>query len=226
MNTKQIRRMTVDALMMILITILMAYMITGEKLHEILGTVTLVLFILHHLLNKQWIKGVFKGPGTPERILGISVYILLCLDMIGLAVSSVMISGFVFSFLHIQNGLVLGRQVHMLTTYWGFLLMAAHLGLNWSMIAALIRKAAGISSKSAVRTRVLRVLVILISIWGGISFFQENFPTYLFLRTAFILFNEQPPVLFFASHLSVMILFAAVFYYINQLLKRNAGRRN
>ena len=56
MEPKQIIRMAVDIGMTVLLLLLMAFMLTGQKAHEWLGAAELVLFIAHHVLNARWLK--------------------------------------------------------------------------------------------------------------------------------------------------------------------------
>ena len=51
----------VDLLMLLLMPLLMAYSLIGEELHEVIGTVILLLFIVHHILHIKWWKAVPKG---------------------------------------------------------------------------------------------------------------------------------------------------------------------
>ena len=55
MKKKHIRTV-VDMAMIVLLPMLMAYSLIGEKLHEIIGTILFALFIVHHVLNRQWYK--------------------------------------------------------------------------------------------------------------------------------------------------------------------------
>ena len=59
--------MAVDAAMTALLPCLMAYSLIGETFHEIVGVVMLVLFIAHHILNRAWCKGLFRGRYSPSR---------------------------------------------------------------------------------------------------------------------------------------------------------------
>ena len=53
-------RIILDIIMTVLYIILMGYCITGNAVHEILGTITFVLFIIHNILNIKWYKSIFK----------------------------------------------------------------------------------------------------------------------------------------------------------------------
>lgn len=57
----------IDIVMTILFIILMGYYVTDNKVHEILGTITFILFIIHHILNIKWYKSIFKGKHSFQR---------------------------------------------------------------------------------------------------------------------------------------------------------------
>jgi len=54
-------RILIDMLMTIFFIILMGYFITGNKVHEILGTITFVLFIIHNILNIKCFRFYMGG---------------------------------------------------------------------------------------------------------------------------------------------------------------------
>ena len=69
MKQKLIFKITVDIAMTGALLFLMSYSMIGDMTHEILGTAMLVLLILHHILNVQWHKNLFKGRYTALRLL-------------------------------------------------------------------------------------------------------------------------------------------------------------
>ena len=75
-------KIIIDIVMVCLLPMLMAYALIGEKFHEIIGTVMLVLFILHHIINKSWHKILFKGKYPPRRIFQTVLDVLLLVFMI------------------------------------------------------------------------------------------------------------------------------------------------
>ncbi len=216
---KQTVKRIVDLAMIILLPILMAEVLIGQQLHEWLGTGMLALFIAHHILNFGWWKSFFKGSYTPQRAFYTTIVLLLLLDMAALFASGVMMSGFVFSFLHISGGMILARQLHLFASYWGFILMSAHLGLHMEQFFGLGRKMFHLSEKNAVRTWVLRSLAVLAAGYGIFAFFTQQIPGYLFLQTHFVMFDEtKAAVVYFAETIAMMVLFAAVAHYLNKLL--------
>ena len=222
MKPKQIIRMAVDIGMTVLLLLLMAFMLTGQKAHEWLGAAELVLFIAHHVLNARWLKNIGHGKYTPFRLLQTVLALLVLLTMLGSMVSGIMMSRYAFAFLDIHGGMSLARTIHMVCAYWGFIFLSAHLGLHWSMMLGMAKKAAGIKGHSAVRTAVLRVLALLLAGFGVYAFWKNQIADYLFLKSQFVFFDfSQPPAQFFAEYLAMMGLFAAVSYYLGRALQKS-----
>lgn len=48
-------RLIMDIAMTVLLPMLMAYSLIGEKFHEIIGTLMFALFILHHVLKRYFV---------------------------------------------------------------------------------------------------------------------------------------------------------------------------
>ncbi len=153
MKPKMMLKMGIDLVMTVLLLCQMAYMLVGETVHEYLGTAMFVLFILHHLLNRNWYRSLKKGRYGAVRILQTAVNALVLLCMLGLMVSGVILSREVFAFLPIQGGMGFARILHMLASYWGFVLMSVHLGLHWGMVMGMQSRRARLCRKRKARLR-------------------------------------------------------------------------
>lgn len=134
MRTKAKMKLITGLLMTILLLLLMAFELVGRAAHEWIGMGIFALFILHHLLNGSWSRAMFRGKYPPLRVVQTVLATVVFLCMIGLMVSAVIISDEVFAFLNIRGGLRAGRTLHMLSAYWGFVLMSVHLGVHWNGI--------------------------------------------------------------------------------------------
>ena len=221
MKVKLIHKIRIDLIMTILLLCQMAYMLIGETVHEWLGTVMFLLFILHQVLNEQWYKNLLRGNYTPYRVVQLIVILLLLLSMLGLMVSGIILSRVVFAFLPIHGGMGFARTLHMLAAYWGFIFMSIHLGLHWGMILGVLRKRWRMQNPSAIRTWVLRILAILLSAWGVYAFAKNNIADYLFLRSQFVFFDVERSLLFFwAEYLAMMGLFVFLAYYLGKGLQK------
>lgn len=126
--------------MTVLLLFLMVRQITGDSAHEWLGAGMFVLWIAHHILNRNWYGHLFKGKYTPVRILQTVMNFAVFLSMLGLMISGIILSREVFAFLPISGGIALARSLHVLSAFWGFVLMALHLGLHWNIILGAVRK--------------------------------------------------------------------------------------
>lgn len=224
MKPKAAFKIVVDALMTLGLLFLMGYQFWGDAAHEWVGAGMFLLFILHHILNGNWYKSLFKGRYTPSRIFQLIVDLLVFLAMIGLMVSGIMLSNHVFSFLNIHGGMSFARLTHMAASHWGFVLMALHLGLHWGMFLGMARKALKLQHPSRVRKILLPVLGAGIAIYGLIVFVQRDLLTYMLLQTQFVFldFGESIP-LFYLDYLAMMGTFVFLAYYISALLWKLSG---
>ena len=102
---KKTLRIPVDIALLLLLPVLMTEMLMGQQLHEWVGTVSFILFVLHHILNFRWWKTLTKGTYTPVRCLLTVLDLLLVADILALMVSGIMMSGFVFDWLNIRGGI-------------------------------------------------------------------------------------------------------------------------
>lgn len=221
---KQIVKHIVDLAMTVLLPLLMAEILIGQEIHELLGAGMLALFIVHHILNGVWWKNLLKGKCTPSRALLVTLDLLLLLDMAALGISGIMMSDFVFAFLSINGGMMIARQMHLLASHWGLILMSAHLGLHMELLMGVGRKLFHLSEKNAARAWLLRVVTAAISAYGVYAFFAQRLPDHLLLRTHFVLFDEtKAAAVYFAEVAAMIVLFAALAHTVNRLL-RKAGK--
>ena len=109
----------------------------------------------------------------------------LFLSMLGTMVSAIILSREVFAFLPISGGIALARSMHIFCSFWGFVLMAPHLGLHWNIILGMIRKASG-----PIQSKPLKIGLCLtaaaVAVYGLYSFIKNQFLSYMFLTTTFV----------------------------------------
>lgn len=212
-------------IMTVLLLFLMARQLTGDSAHEWLGAAMLILWIAHHILNRSWYSHLFKGKYTPVRIFQTVINVAVLLSMLGLMVSGIILSREVFAFLPISGGIALARQLHVLSAFWGFVLMALHLGLHWNMILGMMRKAVGPVTSKPLRI-LLRIAAALVAGYGLYAFLKNQFLSYMFLMSSFVFFDfERPVLLFFTEYLAIMGLFIFLAYYISKGIQKLNGRR-
>lgn len=209
-------KLAVDIPMTLTLLFLMGYQIWGESAHEWAGAFMLLLFIAHHALNGAWYRNLFKGKYTRIRILTSAVDLVLFVVMICLMASGIIMSRHVFAFLPIRGGMGTARLVHMAASYWGFVLMAFHLGLHWGMILARFRQMFGAGRNSRIRCTVLRIAGVLTAVYGLHAFVARDLATYMFLRTQFVFLDyNESPLSFYIDYLAMTGLFIWIAHYLS-----------
>ena len=220
MKTKTAVKLACDVLMTVALLFLMGYQFWGEAAHEWVGAGMFVLFILHHILNLNWHKRIFKVKYTAMRTVTLCVDILVLLAMLALMYSGIVMSRHVFAFLPIESGMALARKLHILGAYWGFILMSLHLGLHWNMILGMLKKQIKLPASRA-RNTALFLASAVIAAYGVYVFISRNFATYLFLQSEFVFLDyNEPKLLIYLDYLALMGLCIFVAHYASKLFRR------
>lgn len=209
--------------MTILMLVAMAYYITGNTVHEVIGIIVLVLFIVHNVLNRRWYKAILKGKYNLRRILQIGINILFLVTMVLMMTSAVLISSDLFPFIRINNDMML-RQMHVQTAYWGFIVMAVHIGLSWGIIMNSVRRMTGITNSSRIRTIVLRIFAVLIVAYGVHSSFEGEMGSKLFIYNPFGWYTDHSTIKFLIDHLSIMGIYIAGTHYTLKFINKQETR--
>ena len=196
--------------MLLLLPLLMAYSLIGEAFHEAVGTLMLMLFLLHHWFNRAWWKSLFQGWYSPQRIFQTALNLLLLIFMIVQPLCGILMSKHLFTFLPTDGISSVARAIHLPLANWGFVLMSLHSGTH---LGAML-------PKGKKKVAALGCLGI-VSLYGVYALVKRQIPAYLFLRLPFVFFDySEPRVFFLADYLTVMILFSMLGYGIILLLKR------
>ena len=133
---KTVKR-SLDILMTLALPCLMAYELIGQETHEILGLCTVGLFILHHAMNGQWHRNLFRGKYTAYRTVLTVLDVLMIIVFIDQAVTGIMMAKHVFPDLPHVGRRSFARVLHLLGAYWGFTVCCLHAGMH---MTGMIRK--------------------------------------------------------------------------------------
>ncbi|MDQ6423415.1 DUF4405 domain-containing protein [Paenibacillus sp. LHD-117] len=224
MNPKMLFKLVIDVTMTFLMFAAMAYQITGILIHEVVGVVLLVFFIVHNLLNRRWYKTIRKGTYDFRRMLSITVNLLFLVSMSAVMVSSVPISREIFAFIPINNDMIF-LQIHVMTSYWGFIVMAIHIGMSWGTIINAMRRMTGITAPSRVRTISLRAMAVFIVVYGVQTSFERNLGSKLFVYDPFGSWNfNESSINFVMDHLTVMGIYICGTHYALKFVQKQKKR--
>ncbi|MDQ0859651.1 DUF4405 domain-containing protein [Bacillus sp. V2I10] len=220
MNLKMLFKLGNDLVMTFLMLIAIAYHITGNTIHEIVGVVVLILFFVHNLLNRRWYKAIFKGTHNLRRILQIGINILFLVTMALMMISAVLISSDLFPNIPIKNDMTL-RQLHVQTAYWGFIIMAVHIGFSWAIVVNSVRRMTGITGTSRILTVGLRILAVLIVAYGMHTSFEREIGSKLIIYNPFgSWFNDDSTIKFLIDYLSIMGIYVCGTHYALKFIQR------
>lgn len=226
MNVKTKAKILVDCLMTILLPVLMAWALIGDKAHEWIGVSMLLLFFLHHALNYRWSISLFKGRYTCMRIIQTVLDFILLLIMLTQMVSGIMLSKYVFSGLPIPSGSALARAGHLLASHWGFVLMSLHAGLHGNMLGAMLKNKCQASKVLSLLRMPFKIAAILIAAYGVVAFIRRKFLSYMFLTNQFYFVNfDEPLALFLVDYLAMMTLFFIGGYILSTAIRKHTKNR-
>lgn len=221
MKPKMKIKMGIDVSMTVLLLLLMAYHITGQKLHEWFGAGMLVLFLLHNILNIRWYGNLFKGKYTLLRVTQVIINFSVLASMLCLGFSGIVMSHHVFAELPIHGPMSTTRAMHLAASYWGFVLMSIHLGFHWSMILGMFGRLWSRTKMPAAFTWLLRFIAVFIAGYGAYCFHKENIVSYMFLKQEFVFFDfERSAVSVFAEYISMMGFWVFVSFYVVKGIRR------
>lgn len=213
-------RLVLDFLAAGLLLAALAYNLTGNLVHEIIGSTMFALLVGHNLFNRRWYGTVLKGRPEPRQLITKGINLSLLVSMLTLFVTSVIISEAVFSFLPLSST-VSARQIHTMVGYVALLIVAVHLGLHWTMIMGVVRRLLHITDESRLRTSILRFVAIATAAFGLQSLVAVNVGSKLLMEFTMEFWDFQNATAeFFLHHAAIIGLGAVIGHYGLQMLPR------
>jgi len=172
---KRILKLTLDAVMLVLLVLMYKKQVISIGFHEIGGLALIGLFIVHLLFNAKWIGAVTKrlfAKATSAHVRACYIVdALLLIAFLAVGVTGVLISKVVFS----VNASGNYKTLHYFASAVAVILMGVHLGLHADYIfGKLLRRGAKKAGKI-----VLAVILALIVAFGAYSLFTSSFVSYL-----------------------------------------------
>lgn len=219
-------KVIVDMVMFVLFILLMSFEMPGRQTHEWLGICIFGFFIIHVALNKRWGRAVGKGRYSSFRMFQTAIIFLLAAVMLGSLLSGILLSESVFSFLNIKADYELAQPLHMLSAYWGLVLMSLHIGTNWTLF--LNRWKQRWNNQKDKREWIFRIVGAAIAGYGAVAFHKRRIAEYLFMKSHFVMFDPTETLFtFLLDYVFIIGLFVWIGHYSSQLFKWiDRGKRN
>lgn len=206
----QYAKIGLDILMYAVFLYLMSYRPgRGLWLHGVWGCILFALFVLHHVINRQWYGRLCKGKYPPVRIVFNGLDALLFVAMVLMAVSSVLMSGDVFSFSPFYQT-QFARSLHTLSVSWGFVLMLLHVGLHLHGFLIRLRRRA--DSSALYRYAFWLLFSLLLAL--GLYFFAAShlWQRMLLLQTGSTPFTSE--LRFYTEYLLISVAFCQLMHLL------------
>ena len=109
-------------------------------------------------------------------------------------ISGIIMSREIFALIDISAPISLAHDLYMLSAYWAFTLLSMHIGLHFDMIKAISKKTLKIKGLSRELIVFLHMSAIAFVIY---AFIKNDILSYMFLRTHFVFFDLEQPLIFF-----------------------------
>jgi hypothetical protein len=202
-----------------LLLVALAYYWLSNAVHEIIGTGFFLLLIAHNVFNRRWWGGIPKRPKNAPNIVAMTLNFSLLITMLGLLITSVIISETVFSFRPIRSDFT-SRQLHAAAAYWALVIVGIHLGWQWRTVSAVVSARLGITTASTLRTTVLRLLAVGLAAFGVLSWLELDIGSKLLMQMSLSGWDFTTSTsAFFVHHLAVIGLFAFLAYCVSMLIR-------
>ncbi len=114
---KNIIKIFIDIIMTVLFFILLAYNLTGRTIHEYLGFLIFAFFIVHHILNFNWCKNLFKGKYNLTRTFNTFINVMLFICMLGLIITGILFNKDLVEFFNLSSIKVINKKLHVICSY-------------------------------------------------------------------------------------------------------------
>ena len=208
-------KIAVDIAMAAVLVAVMTTAIVQEAPHEYLGAALFALIVAHIVLNRKWLASVLRGRYTAVRTLQVASIAGVAGCFLGLVVSSLVLSKHAFGWLPALPGANWARRVHMLCSYWLFVLAFVHAGLHIHVPRDV----------PEAKLRVARLVLAAVSCYGAYSFVRLGMLPYLARQVQFAAVDyEAPLALGLARYTSIGVLIACLAHCLRAALQRRAKK--
>ncbi|WP_010234662.1 DUF4405 domain-containing protein [Clostridium arbusti] len=213
-------KLYVDVAMTVFFFIMLSYQLTEDIIHEIMGMLVFILFIVHNFLNRNWYKALVKGRYTVVRIIRTVVNMLLLAAVLGIVISAFSISQIVIPFSKWID-IPYAREIHMFCAYWAFILIAVHIGLHWSIMIGMVCKKNKEKEPGLWKNWSAKIVAAFIALYGIYAFVKREIGSYLLLYNSYAFWNfEEWAGWFFIDLFAMMGLCIFFTYYIIKWIQK------
>ncbi|MCX7714626.1 MAG: DUF4405 domain-containing protein [Clostridia bacterium] len=191
MKKMPVVKIILDIVMIFVLMLLYRKNAVSLKFHEVAGLILLGMFVIHLLLNKNWIAKVtqrlFSSNIDKRTKIGYLVDFLLLLSFSAIGISGVLISKTLFHF----SGGNAWKKTHFFCAAVALILIGIHVGLHKQFFASMLGRAAFLPKKVA---KLLSVILSLILIaYGCFALSSTSFTRWLSMPFVTVQYSGNAP---------------------------------
>lgn len=130
------KKILLDALMLILFLLVMSFVFIPRQLHEVLGLVMPTAVVIHLIWNRRWFFNILRGSWNGRKIISTLINFAMLITLIVIVATGVCMSNFIFIDvipMEIHRNMTL-HQIHVSMPYILLMLIGLHIGLHWREI--------------------------------------------------------------------------------------------
>ena len=179
MKKKSVIKIGLDIVMAVLLIIMYNKMVISMTFHEVGGLAVCGLFLIHKILNWDWIAAVTKklfSKTLPAKTrLGYIVDFLFLAAVILIAVSGMLISKTILTGISSQD--MAWKIRHYFASSVALILLGIHIGLHWPFIKGMFAKVIKLPHSVAKPLGILCLAAVII--YGGYNIATSSFNKWL-----------------------------------------------
>lgn len=196
----------------------LSYWWLGNLVHEIAGTVAILVLLRHVLNNRAWWRQLGRGRWDLRRALSTVLTMLLAVNALVLTATSLAVSETLFAAVNLP-GLFVLREIHWFSAYWMIALAGFHLGMNGHRIKAHLVQMSTIRPVPGPLRWAAIMLWVAVAVQGVASGGVLGLWPRLSFRYSLAMWDYNASVLPYFLHLGA---FVALFALLGWLLGKNA----
>lgn len=224
LKKKRILKIIIDFIITLILLTQMAFIYTGQEIHEYTGVLLFVLFIIHHLLNLNWFKTLFNARYSCYRGLLLIINLLILLSVLGLGISGIAMARYTFNEISLNISTSLARKIHMVTAYSSYILIALHLGFHWLIFLRIMDKQFKVQLKEYHLIFLLKGILYVFITYGLYALIKHDLFSYILLRKEFAYFDfNQSIYSFMFDYLAIMSFIVFCGHQLVKVIKRSGG---
>ena len=201
----------IDILMTAALMCLMAYQVTGEKSHEWIGILMIILVVIHQILNVKWYGALFKGKYSFHRKFSTIINIVLLISFTLTAISGMAMSNHAVPFLYSIISVNTARVMHLAFSYWSFIFMGLHIGLHISAMTSKMPKSVKV---------VLSIIMLLVAGFGFYIFIKSGIIDYITFTSHFAFLDyEKNAVIVFFENFAMLSFFVFTSHNLAEMVR-------